>query len=179
MEYIRSHETEKLLQIYPYMEAIKNCLKQALSEGISKDDYIYSVAAGSKSLDGLPMPPKGTVGNPTCNIAISCTVVLERDLQEINKDLSDKVLIISMAVDRISCAFRRLPSLQREVLKLHYWDKLTWKDISEKLSNNYHYISPSTAQTLKRKGIDKMTELMQFPKTEYSDLLNILHDIAK
>lgn len=179
MEYIRSHETEKLLEIYPFMLAIQNCLKQALSEGISKDDYIYSVAAGSKSLDGLPMPPKGTAGNPTCNIAISCTVVLERYLQEINKNLSDKVLIISMAVDRISCAFRRLPSLQQEVLKLHYWDKLTWKDISGKLSENHRYVSPNTAQLLRRKAIDRLTELVQFPRDEYTALMNILYDIAK
>lgn len=179
MEYIRSHETEKLLEIYPYMQAVQNCLKQALSEGISKDDYIYSLAIGDRPMDGLPMPPVGNVSNPTCNIAISCSKAMQHDIQEINKNLSDKVLIISMAVDRISCAFRRLPSLQREVLKLHYWDKLTWKDISGKLSENHRYVSPNTAQLLRRKAIDRLTELVQFPKTEYSDLLNILHDIAK
>jgi len=179
LEYIRSHETEKLLEIYPYMQAVQNCLKQALSVGITKDDYIYSLAIGNRPMDGLPMPPVGNVSNPTCNIAISCSKAMQHDIQEINKDISDKILIISAAIERISCAFRRLPSLQQEVLKLHYWDKLTWKEISGKLSNEHRYISPNTAQLLRRKGIDKMTELMQFPKTEYSDLLNILHDIAK
>ena len=104
---------------------------------------------------------------------------MQHDIQEINKDISDKILIISAAIERISCAFRRLPSLQQEVLKLHYWDKLTWKEISGKLSNEHRYISPNTAQLLRRKGIDKMTELMQFPRDEYTALMNILYDIAK
>lgn len=177
MEYIRFHKTEKLFEIYPLMEAILNSLKQGLSEGILKDDYIYSLAMGDRPMDG--MPPSGAISNPTCNIATNYVKAIKRDIMEVTRDISNETLIISKATDRISCAFRRLPSLQQEILKFHYWDKLSWKEVSIKLSENFSYISPNTAQELKRKGIDNLAEVMQFPKEEYSELMNILFEVAK
>lgn len=177
MEYIRSHEAEKLFELLPIMEAIRNGLKQSMPDGITRDDYIYSLAIGNKPLDN--MPPSGAISNPTCNIATNYVKVMKRDTRGIVKSLSGKMLIISKAIDRISCSFRRLPSLQQEILQLHYWDKLSWREISIKLSENFRYISPNGMQELKRKGIEKLTKLMQFPQEEYSDLVNVLLDIAK
>jgi hypothetical protein len=177
MEYIRSHETEKLFELLPFMQAIQNGLKQGMPEEIARDDYIYSLAIGNRTVDS--MPPSGNISNPTCNIATCYVKTMKRDIREIMLNLSGEIIIIATAIDRISCAFRRLPSLQQNILMFHYWHKLPWRDILDKLQDKNRFLSQNAAKRQCQKGIDKLTEIIQFPHEEYNNLMNILHNIAK
>jgi hypothetical protein len=64
-------------------------------------------------------------------------------------------------------------------MELCYWEKLSWREISQKISGNGRYISQRAAQEMKRCALDRFTVLMQFPCEDYAALMKILYEIAK
>jgi hypothetical protein len=177
LEYIRSHEVEKLLEIWPVLESVYKFITGDALKGISRDDYIYSMAIGNKPLDD--MPPTGKITDPTCNVATTYTAMMKSDMRVVIKDMSSDALRISYVLDRLKYAFRRLPFLQQKVLSLYYLDKLTWKEIAAKISKEGRYITQFAVQEMKRKALDRMTKNLMLPNEQYADLMNILYQIAK
>lgn len=177
MEYIRTHEVEKLFELWPTLIALYEHVAGETANDMERDDYIYSLAIGSKPMDN--MPPTGKISDPTCNIATTYAKQMQQDKRIVAKSINYDALKISFALDRLEYAFHRLSLLQRKILPLCYWDKLTWREISIKASKSGRYIAPNAAKELKKSGTERMARELQMPSHIYAELMDILLEFAK
>lgn len=177
VEYIRTHEVEKLFELWPYLEAIYQQIAGEKYKDTDRDACIYSLAIGNKPMDN--MPPAGKISDPTSNIATTYFQVMVRELRFVARQQKNEILLIATVIDRLEYAFHRLSFLQQKILPLYYWDKLPWKEISQQVSLEGRYISQNAAQEMRRKGIEKMATDIEMPNYKYDRLMNILYDLAK
>lgn len=168
---------------WPVLEGIFESLSldmkatKARSSADIIDEYIYNMCIGNRSID---MPPTRKINDTTGNIAYNYIKSIKYEQKEIKNSLKSDILEISLVLDKMSIAFRRLTPLQQQILKLCYWEKKTWKEIIEIIKQNNHYISIRHAQELRRSGIEKMTKISRITIDAYTYIIGLLDEkIAK
>lgn len=173
-EGIRFHETEQLFIAWPLLNAILESLQVDLimarnnsqNKGnlASVDDYIYSMALGNKTLND--MPPAGVISDSTCNIAASYGEAMQRDVKQYSrewieeaKEAGNEYYIIAPVTDKLTIAFKSLTNLQREILRLYYWENKVWKEVKASISSDT-YKSVSAIKAEREKAVNKMAVIL-------------------
>lgn len=178
MAYMRYHETEKLFTVWPELEAILESLSFDLMAVRAKDsmgtdeDYIYSLCIGNKVIDN--MPHTGRISDSTYNVTTNYGKLARCDRRMVKTELTSEALEISIVIDKLQLAFRRLSPLQREILALYYWDKKTWKEIAEAIKTDRQFYSIRQFQEKRYKGIEKMTRIMKVSIETYVHIVKIM-----
>ena len=135
MDYIRYHEAERLFAAWPILEdTLERLLKS--TELIDKktlmgaaDDCIYSLCIGNKALND--MPPTGQISDSTCNIAISYKKIMYYNQESIKSEIDNEILELSLTIDKLNIAFRRLTPIQQTILRLLYWESKSIVEVME------------------------------------------------
>ena len=181
MNYIRYHEMEKLFAVWPELNAILQGILTELaiarrlkgSTG-TDDDYIYSLCIGNKVIDN--MPPSGRISDTTGNIASSYEKIMRYDRRSVSTELKGDALEISLVIDKLQLASRRLNPLQRHVLELYYWDGKTWTEIVEQIKAEGGYCSKGHVQNLRRLAMSKMANIIKIPIETYEFIMGIVEE---
>lgn len=175
MAYIRYHEVEKLFTAWPELEVILHSLSLDLiavrtnySMG-TDDDYIYSLCMGNKAIDN--MPPSGRISDSTGNIAANYGFLMWHDRRAVKTELTGDVLELSLVIEKMQLAFRRLSPLQREILALYYWESKTWREVAETVNCNVGQV-----QDKRYCGIEKMRRVMKIPIETYGRIMRIVDE---
>lgn len=157
---IRYHEAEKLFKAWPTIEAIVDGLSVDIkyfrkynSTGTDAD-YIYSMVVGNKVLND--MPPTGKISDSSGNIAANYQSNKRFDKKEIRIEIGSELHFLLSINQKMEIAFKRPSPVQREILKLFYWEELPWKEVLDIINQNSRYISESTAKAERMRGIKKM-----------------------
>lgn len=180
MDYIRYHEVEKLFEFQPTLEGMLESLSVDLIAARAKEptgtdeDYIYNLCIGNKALDNLP--PTGKITDSTSNIAINYIKIMRRNKNEVKNELKREMLEISLVIDKLNIAFRRLTPSQQQILKLCYWEKKTWKETMECIKEKNQYISLRQAQEQRRAALEKMTSIAKITIDTYKCIMKLINE---
>jgi len=180
LAFIRYHETEKLFTAWPKLEIILESLSIDLNIVRSKDstgtddEYIYNLCIGNKVID--TMPPTGKISDSTYNIATNYGELMRCDRKTVRRELKDDLLEISVVLDKMQLAFRRLPFLQRWILDLYYWQGKTWNEIVELVHAGGRYYGKRQVQEKRRAGIERMKNVMQVNVRIYERIMGIVEE---
>jgi len=175
MAYVRYHETEKLFTAWPELEAIYESLSRDLNSVRTKDsmgigdDYIYSLCIGNKAFDNIPT--SGKISDSTGSVAANYSKMMRHDRKAVRQELTIEILELGAVISKLNLAFRRLSSLQREVLTLHYRDNILDKKIAKVLNCNV-----SQVKDKRRFGIEKMKQVMRLTIEKYERVMNMVEE---
>ena len=175
MDYIRFHETEQLFKAWPLLDAILESLKVDLFAARSKsrnneslasdEDYILSLAYGNRSLSD--MPPTGKISDTTGNIAANYSKIMYQDRRQYAEEwqsFADEVggeyFVIAPVLDKLKIAYKNLTKLQRDILRLFYWEGKVWKEVRASTSTDRNYKSESGLKVERNRAINKMTVIL-------------------
>lgn len=178
MNYIRYHEVENLFKLQPTLEAILESISVDLVAASVKEvtgtseEYIYNLCIGNKELKDTP--PTSKISDTTSTVAANYAKIMQQDKNYIKNQLGYEALEISLVIDKLNIAFRRLTPLQQTILKLYYWKELTWKEILEQIKEEGQYISLRHAQDLRKAGIEKMVNISKITIKTYQNILTIV-----
>lgn len=180
MSYIHYHEVEKLFTAWPTLDGILESLLIDLmatraKNGLGSDeDYIYTMSIGNKALDN--MPPSGKISDSTGNIVANYLKVMRMDKRELKGELNEEVFEVSIVIEKLNIAFRRLSPIRQKVLKLFYWEKLKWKEVSVSLNESGGFMSESSAKIERRRGIEKMASILKVTQEDYESVMKLVDE---
>lgn len=180
MNYIRYHELEILIYAQLTLESILDNLSADLTAVVSRegigagDEYIYSMCIGNKVFDS--MPPTGKISDSTGNIAANYEKIMWLDRKEVRIELKDEALKITIVLDKLGIAFRKLNSFQRTIVELYYRYRMTWPEIIEEIKSDRRYRGNDKAKEEKRRAVDKMSRLSRISIQEYGAVLRMVEE---
>ena len=174
MDYIRYHETEQLLKVYPVMTALAQSIRVELenlkeSEG-DMDDGIYALALKHAVTDEIPGYSVGAITDKTGNIGVSYKATLTSEKQIALCELRDELLIMEKTIDKINIGLHVIPELWRNILAAKYWKGETWTSISEKL-----IISESNGKALRKKAVERISRILRIDIPTYKEVMKLLN----
>lgn len=180
MNCARYHEIERLFTAWPKLEDILRNLSLDLnriwvrnSTGVD-DEYIYSLCIGNKAIDNMPKTRRKS--DSTGNIAVRYGIVMRHDRRAVKTELTGDSFEISIVIDKLQLAFRRLSSLQREILALYYWEGKTLREITELIKTDQQLYGIRQVQEKRHKAIEKMKNIMKLPIETYGRIMSMVEE---
>lgn len=172
MDYIRYHEAEKLIKLYPLMGAILESLQlnlELINQQEALDEDIYALCMG-KHGEGI-IPPKGTVTDITGNVAVAFRRTSKVEAKELTRD----ILLLSVVMSNIRIGLNSLVSLQRQVIELYYWgEPKTWAEVVMALNEQGKYVSVSQAKRIREHGIKRFIKTAKITVEVYREAMEIM-----
>ena len=177
LNYISYQEAEKLFEVWPMLERIKenSAIETKLIEAVKNeniDEWIYSLAIGNKVLDDLPHPH--TNSSPTERIAMSYAKTIEHELLDTSEEVKKEIMLLFLVDIKLKIAFDGLTPLQQKILKLFYWEKKTWAEILSQLAKEKEYLSKHQAQVQRKEGIRRLAITSRITVKVYEDVMRII-----
>lgn len=179
MNYISYKDAEKLFEVWPMLQKIKQSAKIDLelvesmkSDLDSIDEMIYSLAVGNKVLDDMPHPK--TASSSTERVAIGYKNMIDKDIFNSSDRIKVEIMLLCLVDEKLKIAFDSISPLQQQILKSFYWDKKTWNEILAQLSNENEYISRRQAQIQRENAIKKITITSRITVKVYTDVMKII-----
>ena len=172
MNYIRYHEAEKLIRLYPLMQSTLESLQlnlELLNQQEALDEDIYALCMG-KHGEGI-IPPKGTVTDITGNVAVAFRRTSKMEARELARD----ILLLSGIMNNIRIGLNSLLSLQRSVIELYYWgEQKTWTEVVMELKEQGKYVSVSQAKRIREQGIYRFIKAAKITVDAYKNVIEIM-----
>lgn len=172
MNYIRYHEAEKLIRLYPLMQSTLESLQlnlELLNQQEALDEDIYALCMG-KHGDGI-IPPKGTVTDITGNVAVAFRRTSKMEARELMRD----ILLLSGVINNIRIGLNSLFSLQRQIIELYYWGETkTWVEVVAALNEQEKYVSISQAKRIREEGINRFIKAAKITVEVYRETMEIM-----
>jgi hypothetical protein len=180
LNYISYQEAERLFEVWPILKQIKqsSAMELKLIEGLknnaeSVDEWIYTLSVGNKIIDGLPHPK--TTSNPTERVAIEYSNAIAKDIFNSNNEIRVEIMLLCLIDEKLKIAFDGLTQLQQTILKLFYWQKMTWSEILSQLAEQEkEFISKRQAQMQRKDAIQKMAITSRITEKVYTDVMKII-----
>jgi hypothetical protein len=177
LDYISYQEAEKLFEIWPMLERIKENSTMELKalkymQGESIDDWIYSLSIGNKILDDMPHPH--TASSPTERVAMNYKKAIGQELFETNEEIKTEIMLLWLIDNKLKIAFDGLTPLQQKILKLFYWEKKTWAEILSQLAEEKEYLSKHQAQVQRKEAIRRLAIMSRIPLKIYEEVIKIV-----
>jgi len=174
LDYIRYHEAEKLIRLYPLMQSTLESLQlnlELLNQQEALDEDIYALCMG-KHGEGI-IPPKGTVTDITGNVAVAFRRVSKVQTKELARD----ILLLSGAVNNIRIGLNSLFGIQRQVIELYYWgEPKTWTEVVMALNEQGKYISVSQVKRIREQGINRFIKAAKITVETYNEVMEIMEE---
>lgn len=168
--YIRYHEAEDLVKIYPDLEVIINSLQADLcSLQNSIDDEIYTKTIGNRICDSVP--PTGSISDKTGNLAIRYKQNLYNDSMQLKQDINT----LSTVINKLNYAITGMKTVQRLVLETYYWtEQNTWKEVVEVLKDKQIYMSESKAKRTRNSAIGYIATVSKVTIEQYQFVMGLV-----
>lgn|GEM_PF-5660943 len=181
MSYIKYQEAEKLIESLPLLEQLRQsawidlCGINAKESMGTDSDYIYSLAVGVKNLSDMPSTNSKELRSATETAAHGYEYAKNTDYDNVRLEIQNEIISIRVIEDKINLAIGSLSLLQQNILQLFYKDKLSWKEVIEKIkSESSAYYSKRQAQEQRRFAIDKITRISKVTDKEYREVIGIV-----
>ncbi len=178
VEYISYLQIEKLFTQWPVIQGMKESLqleidaiekKQALA---TKEEYIDTLSVGNKVLTGTPPPSKTT--DKTGEVAANYPQIMTSDYNStINKIMEEK-FYIGLVDDKLDIAFKKISTMQQQLLKLFYWENKTWAEVVDELRQTECYLSKYQAQIQRQHGIERMKNISKITTKAYDYVMDMM-----
>ena len=174
MGYISYQEAERLFEVWPMLQRIKQSTATELQllETTSIDEWVYTLSIGNKSLDGLPHQKSST--SSTERVAMNYKDFIDKNIIESREDIKIEIVLLYLVDEKLKIAYDGLTQLQQKILKLFYWQKKTWAEILSQLADEEEYISKHQAQTQRKEAIQKMAITARITEKVYTDVMKII-----
>ena len=175
MNYISYKDAERLFEVWPMLKQIKQSTSTELRilENASIDEWIYSLAVGNKVIDGLPH--QKTASSPTERVAINYSDIIDKNIIESREDIKMEIVLLYLVDEKLKIAFDGLQKFQQAILKLFYWEKMTWAEILSQLAEQEReFISKRQAQTQRKEAIQKIAITSRITEKVYTDVMKII-----
>ncbi len=176
-EYISYIQTENLFTLWPTIQGIRESLEREIAlyawADLSGDEkeYIYTKIIGNKELSD--MPHSGKLPDTTGDTAIDYKKYIRKDMLDTKEKILEEKLYIELVDDKLNIAFRRLSSMQQQILKLFYHENKTWAEVLRQLKKDY-YMSKHQAQTQRREGLEKIQSISKITVEMYEYVINLV-----
>lgn len=176
-EYISYIQTEELLRAWPTIQGVKESLNRELSlykytdKLGSRDDYIYTKVIGNKELSDMPY--SGRLSDTTGDTAVNIEKMWDKDMAGIKEKLMEEKYCIELVDDKLNIAFRRLPQIQQQILRLFYIENKTWAEVLD-LLKKYDYMSKRQAQNRRREAIERIQSISKITVEMYEYVMNLV-----
>lgn len=174
----RYHEMENLLKQYKGIEGASESIKYELygfSEGVDDndvDDFISAMTLKGKPFDYVAVDNGGYIGDKTGNIAMNYRKQLEKENEQLIKDLESELFILQLVLDKLNIGLRRLPSIQQQILWRFYVENKTWIEVLDLLDD---YISKDQAQRQRRDAIERLQVMCRITISQYQEVAKLLN----
>ena len=168
MSDITYNQVEDLLRAYPILNALVASLQVELQASMATtvmnnaDDIIYGLAIGSRKLDGMPHPPEGYVSDKTGRVATAYRKAINNERLETVKDVANDIMTLNTILEKIDIALSALNYVQRDVIRLFYFHKRSWSEITSKVRVSRQYGNKE-----KREGIRIMMKILRISEDMY------------
>lgn len=171
MEYIRAHEGETLIKLYPDLQgmakSIRAQMKCIMNSG-DIDDTIHSMALSHLSFDEVPSFSSGSVNDKTGRIALEFETKLSHELQSSLSELRSELLLVEVVLCKLDIALRTLTKVQREIIELKYWEGFVWNEIADKV-----IVSESNVKEQRKKGIERICKISRIDINTYELIMKL------
>jgi predicted DNA-binding protein YlxM (UPF0122 family) len=172
VSYIGYGQIEELLKEYNTIKILLKSLNIELESAKNKEflgdnsEVIYSESMKTHPYDALPKKPEGSISDKTGNIATSYGNKTWEASSKLKKEISCDILDVSYVIEKLDNAFRCLKKTQENVIKMFYFDKYTWDEVSHDLN-----ITRRQAQYERTAGIRRMVMVSRIEKETYESVI--------
>jgi len=171
-------QTEKLFQVWPTIQGIKESIEKELElidqTQLEEDEYIYTKIVGNKELSDMPKP-SGNISDTTGNMAVAdIKRIIRKDIQETRERLLEKKFYIEMVDDKLNIGFKRLSKVQQRVLTLFYHENKTWAEVLDELKQDKYYLSKHQAQIKRRHALEKIQQISKITVEMYECVMDLV-----
>ncbi len=173
LNYIRYHEAEILFKNHHTFEAILESLSTEI-QNFSKEvdeDYIAGALCGGG--DGLNVQ-SSNISDSTSRIAMAYGNDITRDYLTTKNEIKIEFTLVSLILDKLNIAYRQIPQIQQEILRLYYWEGKNWKEVKESLTETRGFIVEKTAQRHRTAGIEKIRIVSRIDIPSYQEVIKFL-----
>ena len=172
MDYIRYHEAEKLIKLYPLMQSTLESLQlnlDLLNQQEAIDEDIYALCMG-KHGEGI-IPPKGTVTDITGNVAGA----FRRASPVETRGSTRATILLSGGTNNINIGLNSLIGLQRQIIELYYWGEAsTWLEVVAALKEQGKYVSISQAKRIRVQGMERFLKAAKITVEVYNEVIKVM-----
>lgn len=178
IEHISYMQLENLIRNWENIKSLRESLLlsiRAFNAGPDQkevDDYIYTKVIGNKALSDTP--PSGRISDTTGDTSNCYEENIKKDYSNSLKCLENERLYVEIVLDKLDIAFRRLTTVQQEIIKLFYVKEMTWAEVMEELSEQKQYITKRQAQRQRRSSIEQMQSISRISTDVYSCVIGLM-----
>lgn len=164
-EYIRTEEMKELFTMLPLLKNMRLSLGADLKRlaEYTKDedvDVIEGMTFNNFRLSDMPHSNTNAFHSSAEDGALNYKEVISNEAKEIRKACKEtikEIYYIEVIDDKIGIGLNALTELQRDVLKLKYWQNNTWNEIIEQLSrDNKVFYSKRQIQRFTKDSMEKL-----------------------
>lgn len=173
MNYIRYHEAEYLFKKHHTLEAILESLSRELNS-FSKEldtDYIEGALFGGG--DGVNVQ-SNKISDSTSRIAIGYDHDINKDYFATKAEIKVELNLISIILDKLNIAYRQIPHIQQDILKLYYWEEKNWDEVIDSIKKTRGFIVKKTAQRYRTLGIENIKTIAKIDIDSYQQVVKFL-----
>ena len=174
MQYIRTHETETLVKLYPALEGMAQSTRAQMNNikgsGVTDDD-VLGMALPHRDFEDIPASySQGVISDKTAKTALNYETSLSLEVQEALKELRSELLLITLVLDKIHIALTTLTKDQREIIQLKYWEGLVWSEVADKFM-----ISASNAKGQGKRAIEWICKVSRITVDTYESIMKLFN----
>jgi len=173
LNYIRYHEVEYLFKKHHTLEAILESLSRELillSRELD-EDYISGALFGGG--DGINVQ-SNKISDSTSRIAIEHRKDINSDYFTTRAEIKIELNLISIVLDKLNIAYRQLPHIQHEILRLYYWEEKNWDEVIDSIKKTKGFIVKKTAQRYRTQGIERIKTIAKIDIDSYQQVVKFL-----
>jgi hypothetical protein len=178
-EYIRIEEMKELFTLVPLLENMKLSLDADLKRIVAykkdEDDYfIEGMTFNNFGLSDMPHSNTNAFHSSTEDGALNYKQAIsdeEKAIRKAYRETIREIYYIEVVSDKIKIGLNALTELQRDVLKLKYWQNNTWNEIIDFLSkDNRIFYSKRHIQRFTNSAIDKLKTIALIDMEMYKNV---------
>jgi predicted DNA-binding protein YlxM (UPF0122 family) len=173
MEYIRLHEGETLIKLYPDLQGMAKSIRAQMKSIVNSgdiDDTIYSMSLSHPTTDDVPSFSLGSVNDKTGRIALEFETKLSHELQSSLRELRSELLLVEVVLDKLDISLSALTKDQREIIELKYWEGFVWSEIAGKF-----LVSESNVKGQRKRAIERICNVSRITLETYEGIMRLFN----